>query len=169
MFDARIADKAMGIVVPVGEDMMGAEICKRQDLAMRLGRRKTDGTAVENMILSTHDIGDWRMWEYPFAAIATGKFAVTARTGLPTREVHLYYPELLKSGDVMYWGSWIDGDIIAACSGIEPWFDEMVSKMLVAAAKALTEHALIGRLDTLEAENPNAIYFNGKQALSFSA
>lgn len=68
-------------------------------------------------------------WEHPFDEIACGKNRISGRTGELSRVVQLVKPELLLPSDVRYWGNWIEGPIMVACSGVRPWFDMAFSKM----------------------------------------
>lgn len=77
-------------------------------------------------------------WFAPYDKIALSKFYLTVQHKLPSREIQLVYPELANSGGhTYYWGSWIDGGIVVACSGVDPEWDEAICKMICAAIRAM--------------------------------
>lgn len=124
-------------IVPMVEEMMESRLVKRQQLALIVARR--EGT--DYQLVYDYSFGDTHEWEHDFHAIARGKTVITARTGLPTRVVQELHPELLLPTDTQFWGNWIEGNIIVSCSGVEPWFDEAISKSAVALIKAMIDHA----------------------------
>lgn len=79
-------------------------------------------------------------WEHPYDLIAEGKMVITDRTGLPSRAVQLVERHLLVLGDVKYWGSAIRGPRMVSASGVQPYFDELISQMLLDTWCALAEH-----------------------------
>lgn len=81
-------------------------------------------------------------WPEPFNQIAYGKTAISARTGLSSREVHLVHPELLVPHDVKYWGNAICGRCIVSCSGIQPWMDETISKIVLAIFMGMLQNEI---------------------------
>ena len=88
-------------------------------------------------ILFEYSIGDkaeWERWDgLTFDDYARGKAHLTWRTGLPSREVVLTKPHLLRPGDCRLWGSSIHNGVITGTSGVQPFFDEMFSTMTSAA------------------------------------
>lgn len=81
-------------------------------------------------ILAVASVGEPENWSGPYDKIAESKFNLTVETGMPTRKGQLLYPELMEgAGNTYYWGSWIDGGIVVACSGVDPEWDEAFSKM----------------------------------------
>lgn len=92
----------------------------------------------KGIILARADVGERDDWAGPYDEIAESKFSLTAETGKPTREGQLLYPELMEGpGNTYYWGSWIDGGIVVACSGVDPEWDEAFSKMGCAFVRAM--------------------------------
>lgn len=142
------AVNALKVVIPGIEAAMASSIVKRSHLAIHIARRCPDGTYET---LHEYVIGARKEWEHPYDLIAEGKTVITARTGLPSRIVQLLHPELLLPSDVRFWGNWIEGDLIASCSGVQPWYDEAFSKMLLSAMLAEAETVRIA-LDAVSAD-----------------
>jgi hypothetical protein len=92
----------------------------------------------KQQILAVREDGDQSLWTYDYKKLALSKFEITARNSLPSRLIQETMPELAgKEGDTYFWGSCIDGGIVAACSGFIPEWDEVFSKTIVAICRAL--------------------------------
>lgn len=92
-----------------------------------------DGTTLARFHLGSPD-----EWPAPYDDIAIGKFDLTVEHQMPTREIQQMYPELAEGeGNTYYWGSWIDGGLVVACSGVDPEWDEAFSKMVIAIMRAM--------------------------------
>jgi hypothetical protein len=80
------------------------------------------------------DQEDWQKWDgKSYKEFAYGKAMLSWRTGLSSREVVLTRPHLLLPGDTRLWGSSVQGGIVSAASGVQPFFDEMFATMTSAA------------------------------------
>lgn len=88
-------------------------------------------------ILLEHSFTDPDKWEHPYNEIARAKTHATWRTGLPTRFIRECAPHLLKYGNTRYGGSVNVDGIIVACSGVQPWFDEMFSGIAAMTLRGL--------------------------------
>lgn len=89
-------------------------------------------------ILAQHEHGERSGWTGPYDKVAESKFKLTVEHQLSTRDIQLLYPELAEgTGNTYYWGSCIDGGIVASCSGVDPEWDEALSKMVVAIFRAM--------------------------------
>ncbi len=86
-------------------------------------------------LLATRDIGDKSQWTSPYDKIALNK------------GTQLWYdrnadgatdcqPHLLYLGDTPYWGGVKRHGIVVACSGVQSFFDQMLSGMVADAIKA---------------------------------
>lgn len=111
-------------------------LLKRQTCHVVVAVRNSEG-ALE--ILSEKDYGDREKWEYQFDEIALGKFALFATGRHDGRTAPL--PHLLFPGDTPYWGGVEYEGLVVTCSGIQPWFDRMISGMIAHMCVALTHDA----------------------------
>ena len=57
--------------------------------------------------------------------------------GLPNQIVVERMPHLLKGHDTKFWGSALKDGIVVAASGVEPWFDQLISEMVASVCQAL--------------------------------
>lgn len=120
--------KTIPVIEGVYRAMLNAGFLKRPDLHMVI----LDPTKVfavtpyfEEAVLFQHSFTDPSGWENPYNKFALKKAEVTWRTGLSTRVIRECTPHLLVKGDTRYGGSVNVNGIIVACSGVQPWFDEM--------------------------------------------
>lgn len=96
-------------------------------------------------------------WDHPFDEIAEGKEAISLRTNLPSRIVQTIKRWLLKKDDVKFWGNDIEpGVVVASCSGVQPWIDELISKTAVNTYLALTEDDV----EKAAQASPNSNWYN---------
>lgn len=141
----QTAIDAVSACVPHFELLASSGIAKRPHLAIVVGTRNWDGSYTA---LHRHAIGNEAQWEYEYFNYADGKARITARTGLPSRIVHTTHQHLLEPGDCAYWGSVTNGQIIVACSGVQPWVDEHMAKTILALMEAIHENAVATQRET---------------------
>ncbi|MBI4100906.1 hypothetical protein HY441_00330 [Candidatus Microgenomates bacterium] len=130
LFDTSVAMNAVAGALPLIESMMELRVVNRSHLYIVVG-------TVDGAVLYMESVGDHAEWEHPYDDIARSKFRITCQTGMPSRLVQEIHPELVPEAETVYWGSWIDGGVVVACSGVEPWFDEAFAKTICALCVAL--------------------------------
>ena len=79
------------------------------------------------------NFGEKTEWEHDYEFIALSKAEISVRTRKATAELEPHY---LLRGDTVYGESVVLDDIVVACSGVEPYYDEMFSMWIAAAIKA---------------------------------
>lgn len=87
--------------------------------------------------LYQHNIGDPTSWVAPFDNIARMK-AMQLWSDRNDDRAGLI-PHLVFSRDTVYWGGVKRAGIVVACSGVQPWFDKMISGMVADAIIALAQ------------------------------
>ncbi len=140
VFSERDAEQAIDLVTPLVEGFLEQGWIRRQDFHLIISRRLDDGSFE---VLAEKSFGDKGACA-KYAAIAEGKTSISSSTGLSSREVQLMKPYLLQTNDVLYWGSAIEGDIIVAGSGVQPWVDEAIAKSCLAICMALIQQTFDG-------------------------
>ncbi|PIR44470.1 MAG: hypothetical protein COV10_04420 [Candidatus Vogelbacteria bacterium CG10_big_fil_rev_8_21_14_0_10_51_16] len=78
--------------------------------------------------------GDSSKWEYHFDTIAQCK--VLQLWNDRNDERTDIQPHLLFPGDTPYWGGVKRHGLAVSCSGVQPWFDQMIAGMIADAIKA---------------------------------
>lgn len=140
-----IASQAVDLATPTVIALMDSGVAKRHHLCIVVATRGIGpGNGHSYTVKASRKFGDPDEWENPYEEIALGKTAITARTGLSSRQVQLMQPELLLDYDVCYWGNTILGNIIVSCSGIQPWLDEAVSNTVAWLCRALIQERMDG-------------------------
>ena len=135
-----LVQEAYEMVYPLIEATL-ANRAKRQHLAIvvtatsAILETDTNKSFQENCLF-TASIGEEKKWEYEYDVIALSKAEKSARTGKGSAELAPHY---LIDGDTIYWGSVVLDDIVVACSGVEPYYDELFSMWIASAIKALAK------------------------------
>ena len=136
MLNQRIAGRAIELAEPLITNLAETGTTRRHDLFVLVGQRDERGRL---LVFAEKVFGEEASWEHDYREIARGKGDITARTGLPSREVQLLHPELLRPTDVKYWGSVVSGNVIVAVSGVQPWYDEAIATSILALVRALIQ------------------------------
>ncbi len=86
-------------------------------------------------------VGNRAKWPRPYDKIARNKaeqlWYDRNADGQTDSVAHLLY-----SGDTAFWGGVKRHSIVVACSGVQPWFDQMISGMIADGLKAFGRNAL---------------------------
>jgi hypothetical protein len=140
--DARFAFDHF--VLPSIEAAMNADIFNKKHMHIVIfnpGVQHVPGiTQQRPPILLRHSIGKPN-WEGPYDEYALAKAMISWRTGRSSREAKALWPHLFIEGDFPHSGAVnIDG-IVAAASGPEGYFDEMIAGMAALALKGYACHA----------------------------
>ncbi len=78
-----------------------------------------------------------KQWKRDYQSIANSK-AKQIAFGLNSGGSEQITPaHLILEGETPYWGGCKIDDIIVACSGLQPWFDQMISRQVAAMIIAL--------------------------------
>lgn len=137
-----MAAQAIDLAIPSIEKAFELRLTSRNDLFARLGLRNCpdERSGMPDTVLAERSFGDRDAWAFPYDEIAVEKYYLSVRTGLDSRLVQLAHPLLLRRHDVIYWGSVVVGDLVVACSGVQPWFDEAFARTIAAFCQALAEN-----------------------------
>ncbi len=155
-----LVEKAFDQVAPLIEQILDSGITKRTHLAVAVSATPIIRLSPAGISFDESDcylvagFGDKSAWKYPYDKIALSKAEKSVRTGRPSAELQPHY---LLEGDTIYWGSVVLDDIVVACSGVEPYYDEMFAMWIAAAIKAETKRAF----DEYRQQNPNHDFIGG--------
>lgn len=84
-------------------------------------------------------VGEKSEWEHDYSYIARSKAHQLWTDRNSDRP--MVTPHLLFSGDTPYWGGVKRRGIVVACSGVQPWFDQMISGIVADVLVALAHDA----------------------------
>lgn len=88
-------------------------------------------------ILYEESFGDKTKWQKPYDQIALSKARLCQRTSMVTRNVQNDAPWLYEGDDTRYVGGVIENGLVVSASGLQDYFDEMISWMVLSAIQAL--------------------------------
>jgi hypothetical protein len=93
----------------------------------------------EEAILMEYSFTDPTVWENPYDEMAREKARQAWRAGRSNVESHLLAPATLKDGDLAFYGSFEHLGVIVAASGVESWFDVLISGWIAVAFQQLAQ------------------------------
>lgn len=79
-------------------------------------------------------------WEHPFDDFARNKAEQAWRDSQANIVAQTQHPSSLREGDLPFYGSFVYGNIVVASSGVEQWFDMLVSGWIALAFEQLMIH-----------------------------
>jgi len=112
----------------------------------------------EDSILYEESIGNPEEWSLPFTEMARQKAKQAWRNQCSNINKQLVHPASLKDDDLLFFGSFVYGDIVVACSGVEQWYDMLISGWIALAIEQLTMH----EYNTIKATTPGQATFNAE-------
>ncbi len=127
---SSISDKSRdaGHIIIIGPLMIKAE-----------GKPFPAKYSLEPAIIYEHSIGDKSNWEFPFDEIAQCKaLQMYHERNIPgnmNSQAHMLF-----EGDTPFFGTHREGFLVAGFSGIQSYYDQMISKVALAAIVARAEH-----------------------------
>ena len=138
----EVAIYACALIRPAIDELFRSPYPKRKCLHLVVldPTKQHESTSDVDSILFEESINGAEWGEYAFNDFARAKAFLSFRTGLSSLEVQQFRPHLYEEGDVKYGGSVIFNGIIAAASGIQPYFDAMCAMWLATACHAIATH-----------------------------
>jgi hypothetical protein len=104
----------------------------------------------EDAILYETSLGNPDQWELPFDQLARQKAKQAWRDQSASINKQLVHPSSLQTDDLLFFGSFVYGNIVVATSGVQPWYDMLISGWIAIAIEQLSMH----EYQTIKAENP---------------
>ncbi|EAQ67738.1 hypothetical protein MED121_17464 [Marinomonas sp. MED121] len=90
-----------------------------------------DAILYEESIHTSHE------WSLPFDEFARNKAQQAWRGSQPNLVTQSLHPSSLRDEDLSFYGSFVYGDIVVACSGVEQWYDMLISSWIALAFEQL--------------------------------
>lgn len=148
ILNTSLVEEALRLMQPAIQHTLDRNLMKRSDLAIVV----TATTAIVPWKPKQHFSDRWHVlrklgnpsqWESNFDEIALSKAEQSVRSRRDTATLPPHYHEV---GDTTFWGSVVLDDIVVACSGVEPYFDEMFAMWVASAVKATAKHHYTARV-----------------------
>ncbi|MGF1700903.1 hypothetical protein L4D09_11355 [Photobacterium makurazakiensis] len=108
----------------------------------------------EEAILVETSIGEPDAWTIPFDQLARKKAQQAWRDSQANISHQTIHPSSLHDDDVLYYGSFVYGNIVVACSGVQQWYDMLISGWIALAIEQLT----MNDYQTTKINNPTQTY-----------
>ncbi|GAL09227.1 hypothetical protein JCM19233_192 [Vibrio astriarenae] len=108
----------------------------------------------EEAILYQTSLGNPESWTIPFDHLAQKKAAQAWRESTSNVQLQQVHPSSLREEDVLFYGSFVYGNIVVACSGVQQWYDMLISSWVALAIEQLMMH----EYQTQKIENPTQTY-----------
>lgn len=104
----------------------------------------------EEALLYETSLGEPENWTIAFDELARQKARQAWRGQSANINRQLLHPSSLQEDDVLFFGTFVYGDIVVACSGVQQWYDMLISGWIALAIEQLTMH----EYQTIKAEAP---------------
>lgn len=135
-----LAAEAVELVKPAIERLFEQTNRKELHIVIMDPRIKPWEASFEEAILYEASIQNSE-WTIPFNELARKKAQQAWRDGCANVNHQTVHPSSLRDDDVLFYGSFVYGNIVVACSGVQQWFDMLVSGWIALAFEQLTVHA----------------------------
>ncbi len=100
-------------------------------------RLKPWESSFNDAILYQESICNTEIWENPYDEFARNKAEQAWRDTGANIVIQTQYPSSLREGDLPFYGSFVYRNVVIACSGVEQWFDMLVSGWIALAFEQL--------------------------------
>ena len=137
---AESAQAAVALVRPSIDALLAQTVRPTVHIVVMDPRLKPWEATFADAVLYQETIGDSASWEKPFDDFARNKAEQAWRSGRPNVVNQTQHPSSLRQGDLPFYGSFVYGDIIVGCSGVEQWFDMLISGWVALAMEQLIVH-----------------------------
>lgn len=140
MTHAEIARQAVALVRPSIEALFNRTVRKELHIVILDPRLKPWEADLKDAILYEESIRNSEVWDNPYNEFARNKAEQAWREMQPNVVAQTIHPSSLREGDLPFYGSFVYGNVVVACSGVEQWFDMLVSGWIALAFEQLTVH-----------------------------
>jgi len=150
----QLAIDAIELVTPAIDNLFNQTNRKELHIVIMDPQLKPWESSFEGAILHEASLGKPNEWTIPFDQLARKKAQQAWREGSANINSQMVHPTSLRKEDVLFYGSFVYGNIVVACSGVQQWFDMLVSGWIAVAIEQLAMH----EYQTQKVENPTQTY-----------
>lgn len=134
-----IAKQAVELVKPSIEELFKRTNRKELHIVIMDPRIKPWEADFDDAILYEESIKTLE-WQLPFNEFARKKALQAWRERQANIVTQAMHPSSLREDDLPFYGSFVYGNIVVACSGVEQWFDMLISSWIAVAFEQLMIH-----------------------------
>ncbi len=149
-----IAKDAVELMMPSIEKLFERTNRKELHIVIMNPQLKPWETSFDEAILYEASLGTPESWTIPFAQFARKKAQQAWRESTSNIQLQSQHPASLREDDLLFYGSFVYGNIVVACSGVEQWYDMLISSWIALAIEQLTMH----EYQKIKLENPTQTY-----------
>lgn len=135
-----IAREAVALVKPSIEQLFKRTNRKELHIVIMDPRLKPWESGFNDAILYQESIQNTDPWEIPFDELARKKAEQAWRERQANIVVQTSHPSSLREDDIHFYGSFVYGNVVVACSGVEQWFDMLISGWVALTFEQLAVH-----------------------------
>ena len=140
----EIAKQAIEVVKPSIEALFKHTVRKELHIVVVDPRVKPWEASFDDAILYEYTMRNSDVWQAPYDEFARNKARQAWREQQPNGVIQQLHPSSLRSEDVPFYGSFVYGNVVVGCSGVQQWFDVLISGWVALAFEQL---AIADRLD----------------------
>jgi hypothetical protein len=153
----QLAKDAVELVKPAIDKLFEQTNRKELHIVIMDPRIKPWESTFEEAILYQESIKN-SSWSTPFDVLARNKAAQAWRNKSANLHHQAVHPSSLRDDDVLFYGSFVYGDVVVACSGVQQWFDMLISGWIALAFEQLA----ISDYQQRKLDQPTQMYRNNK-------
>jgi len=136
----EFARQAVELVKPSIETLFEKTNRKELHIVIMDPRLKPWESDFNDAILYQESIRNSKKWENPYDEFARNKAEQAWRDSQPNIINQTMHPSSLRESDLPFYGSFVYGNVVVACSGVEQWFDMLVSGWVALSFEQLMVH-----------------------------
>ncbi|CAM4058266.1 MULTISPECIES: hypothetical protein [Vibrio] len=134
---AEIAKDAIELVTPAIERLFERTNRKELHIVVMDPRVKPWESSFEEAILVESSLGNPEQWTIPFDEFARKKAKQAWRNSRANMTNQTLHTASLNEDDLLFYGSFVYGDVVVGCSGVEQWYDMLISGWIAVAIEQL--------------------------------
>lgn len=132
-----MAKEAIEVVRPSIEALFERTVRKELHIVIVDPRVKPWEASFDDAILYEYTIRNSDEWPAPYDEFARNKARQAWREQQPNGVTQQLHPSSLLSEDIPFYGSFVYGNVVVGCSGVEQWFDVLISGWVALALEQL--------------------------------
>ena len=135
-----IAREAVALVTPSIEELFNRTKRKELHIVIMDPRLKPWESDFKDAILYEETIRNTDPWQSPYDELARKKAEQAWRERQANVVLQTRHPSSLREDDIHFYGSFVYGNVVVGCSGVEEWFDMLISGWIALAFEQLVVH-----------------------------
>lgn len=132
-----IAQQAIELVMPSLDKLFERTNRKELHIVIMDPRIKPWECEFEQAILFETSVGSPQRWTIPFDQFARKKAHQAWRHSCANIKHQSVSTSALREDDILFYGSFVYGEVVVACSGVEQWYDMLISGWIAIAFEQL--------------------------------